>query len=282
MGFLRSLFGSGRSEEDKGKSFDPESVKHLAKPAFALRKTDAETGSWLGGKPCMPAEFEWPTWKGQSLAFLCQIDCSEVPDGEPGPLLPDSGILYFFYDQDQGTWGFDPKEKDGWRVLYAEGDQECVERDWPEDMDSYSRFTKLALEFVRFDTYPDEFRPDHLIDGEAVDYGDGYFDWRHDQYESHACHQLFGYPRPIQNDTMEEECAMASQGIDVGDGKAYSDPGTAEVRATAKEWTLLLQLDSDDDMNVMWGDVGMVYFWIPASALAQKDFSRTWMVFQCS
>jgi uncharacterized protein YwqG len=47
----------------------------------------------------------------------------------------------------------------------------------------------------------------------------------------------------------------------------------------ANAWRLLLQVDSHDDM--MWGDVGMVYFWIPDEALRERAFDRTWLILQC-
>jgi uncharacterized protein YwqG len=49
-----------------------------------------------------------------------------------------------------------------------------------------------------------------------------------------------------------------------------------------KEWVLLLQVDSDEEeLKVMWGDVGLIYFCIPKDALEQARFEETWLIFQC-
>ena len=32
----------------------------------------------------------------------------------------------------------------------------------------------------------------------------------------------------------------------------------------------------------MWGDCGMLYFWVREEDARKADFSRVWMVLQCS
>ena len=58
---------------------------------------------------------------------------------------------------------------------------------------------------------------------------------------------------------MEEECLVAGPG----------------------EWRLLLQLDSDDRAKMMWGDAGMLYFWMRQEDLAQRGFDQAWLILQC-
>jgi hypothetical protein len=82
-------------------------------------------------------------------------------------------------------------------------------------------------------------------------------------------HRLLGWPDIVQNAEMELECQRASAGIDW------------DWSATA-EWRLLLQLASDDDAGMMWGDLGLLYFWIRERDLAARDFSRVWMIMQCT
>lgn len=31
----------------------------------------------------------------------------------------------------------------------------------------------------------------------------------------------------------------------------------------------------------MWGDVGMIYFWIQDEAARRGDFSNAWLILQC-
>jgi uncharacterized protein YwqG len=49
----------------------------------------------------------------------------------------------------------------------------------------------------------------------------------------------------------------------------------------AQDWILLLQVDSDDDAQMMWGDAGMLYFWIRRQDLAQAAFGKAWCILQC-
>lgn len=34
--------------------------------------------------------------------------------------------------------------------------------------------------------------------------------------------------------------------------------------------------------NMMWGDVGRIYFWIREQDLKNFDFDKTWLILQCS
>ena len=70
-------------------------------------------------------------------------------------------------------------------------------------------------------------------------------------------HRLLGWPDPVQNAEMELECQRATARID------------RDWSAT-EEWRLLLQLASDDDVGMMWGDVGLLYFWIRDPDLAAR------------
>ncbi|WP_438870473.1 DUF1963 domain-containing protein, partial [Pseudomonas sp. L1(2025)] len=45
---------------------------------------------------------------------------------------------------------------------------------------------------------------------------------------------------------------------------------------------LLLQIDSDDDIDSMWGDVGIANFFIRPEDLKKKDFSNVLYNWDCS
>ena len=49
----------------------------------------------LGGRPNLPPTLEWPMWRDSPLAFVAQIELSQLPVIE-GLDLPRSGSLYFF------------------------------------------------------------------------------------------------------------------------------------------------------------------------------------------
>ena len=54
-----------------------------------------------------------------------------------------------------------------------------------------------------------------------------------------------------------------------------------ELRNGAADWRLLLQIDTDDDLGVMWGDGGILYAWIREEDARAGRFDRTWVVLQC-
>lgn len=253
---------------------------HLYRPALHLVPRHSGGFSRFGGLPQMPSSVAWPVWNEESLAFLAQLSLAELHASLPS-FLPSSGFLFFFYDQDQGVWGFDPNDLGGWRVLYAAED--CValpERAAPADLGVEFTYRPAPVAPRRIELLPDsqgltkpEF--DWSRDGEA------YSELRLSAFGELQHHQVLGYPTPVQNDDMEEECQLAFNGIYVGDAEGYKDPRVPGLKAGAKDWKLLLQLDTDDDIGWMWGDVGTLYFWVREQDASAGDFSKVWMVFQC-
>ena len=74
---------------------------------------------------------------------------------------------------------------------------------------------------------------------------------------------------------------LASNGLYCGDASGYHDPRAKELGPGRSEWQLLLQLDTDDNAEMMWGDAGTLYFWIKRADLANRNFADCWMIFQC-
>ena len=60
----------------------------------------------------------------------------------------------------------------------------------------------------------------------------------------------------------------------------YNDPQAKELSKGAKEWQLLLQIDTDENIGMRWGDAGMIYYWMRASDLQKCDFDDSWLVLQ--
>jgi uncharacterized protein YwqG len=71
----------------------------------------------------------------------------------------------------------------------------------------------------------------------------------------------------------EYDKAVSAQGHKLG-GYAYftqDDPRSAE-----DPMLLLFQLDSDQPMDLMWGDTGVGHFFIRAADLLKRDFTKVW------
>ena len=48
------------------------------------------------------------------------------------------------------------------------------------------------------------------------------------------------------------------------------------------DWRLVLQVDSDDELGMMWGDLGRLYLWARTEDLAAGRFDRFRLRLQCT
>jgi hypothetical protein len=73
--------------------------------------------------------------------------------------------------------------------------------------------------------------------------------------------------------------------LDDSDSRNYDDCVARElfIYNKAKEWTLLLQLGTigSGDFEWMFGDCGMLYYYIKKEDLAAKKFDNIWFALQC-
>lgn len=125
------------------------------------------------------------------------------------------------------------------------------------------------------------------IDQLDLDYGerDLYWElqekvWESRRLQSETYHRFLGHPDQEQND-MQQECALVSNGLYCGDSTGWNDPRAADLLKEAPRWQLLLQIHSDDRLGTMFGDVGKIYYWIREDDLEKHDFDRVWLVLQC-
>jgi uncharacterized protein YwqG len=241
--------------------------------------------SKLGGSPDLPDGIEWPSWQGHPLGFLGQINLGEIasfPTCEP---LPKSGLLSFFYDPDQGTWGFDPEDKGSWRVIFSAGSTDkLVRRNQPEEIPDYARFRSCAVKFFEAVSMPGveslAIWDLELGERDAEKYF-AFLEEFHNQQWSQAGHQVLGHPEEIQGN-MQLECQLVSNGLYCGNESGYRSPRREKLEPGAAAWKLLLQLDSDENTAMMWGDLGSLYFWIRENDLQIGNFRNVWMILQCS
>jgi hypothetical protein len=249
-----------------------ETIAALAKPCIQLETVPGDEpagrvgASRLGGEPDLPPGEPWPEWQGTPMSFLVQIDLATVA-GLPGAdALPSGGLLSFFCD------AHDAEEPDAgaWRVLYTPAEASLKRAPIPDAVPEDGIFTECGLTPRPGVSLPYHDEPQILALELSWDESDAYLDVRDPGDPSGPTeHRLLGWPDPVQNAEMELECQRATAGLD-WDWSA------------AAEWRLLLQLASDDDAGMMWGDLGLLYFWIRERDLAARDFSRVWMITQCT
>lgn len=231
-------------------------------PGLALRK-DGSVVSWggerpadepepdlplastrLGGRPDLAPSAAWPSFEDRPMAFVAQVNLAEVSPLDERGLLPPSGLLSFFgapADLDQPG---------SWHVSFTEDAAAVAKLEFPADLSFRERYATVALRAQReLTSLPME--SETLADlgltwEERIAYGDAL------RGEEGPRHRMLGHPDVVQSDPRDEE------------------PGLC----------LLLQVDSDEDAGMMWGDVGRLYFWIRRDDLERRRFDRCELIFQ--
>lgn len=244
--------------------------------------------SKMGGMPDLPQDMEWPCHADTNapLSFIAQINFAETHPFDSDGRLPERGMLYFFYDcsiEDGMPWGFDPKDAAGKAVIYFDGDMEGLSRvDAPDELseaDYDGIFAGAALSFSESIDLPD---PDS-VQGDKLDLPEEametYWEALDDQAEEQP-NKLLGHSDNIQG-AMELECELTYNKLYCGDESGYKQAQKLGIGAGAADWELLMQVDSNDDLGMMWGDCGKLYLWIRAQDLAARNFGASWLILQC-
>lgn len=251
--------------------------------------------SRIGGTPDFPTEFEWPNavyekitkkfWglgkstkvmEEKPMSFIAQLNLSELQGMDVSINLPSSGILYFFYDSHQSVWGFDPKDKSKFKVLFYSGDSTDLKKErFPDNLNGEGKFTGANVEFHSEISLPDTNNKlyDKLSDSDQ--------DWFFDQFcPDEEINKIGGYSDTIQGE-MELQCELVTNGLYCGDPGGYNNPKAKVLEPNAKYWRLLLQIDSNEKLDMMWGDAGRLYFWIKEQDMEKSNFQESWMCLQC-
>ncbi|MEU5438755.1 YwqG family protein [Streptomyces sp. NPDC020719] len=261
----------------------------LLRPGLRLEAaTDADrVMGQLGGVPALPAKVEWPVWEGHGpLSFIALVDCAALPVDALDTDLPHEGTLLFFYFDGQLDGGEalvlaeDRESWDGARVLYIPAGEETADREAPAGLKPYP-LVRLSGRVEMTATEPwhpqvrETFAPGAPL---GQRYGHPVCDqefldalWKLDD---EVGHQIGGHARSVQN-PVEVEVAEA-----VLDGPVPWDD--QRLSEEAGRWLLLAQFDSEEAADMMWGDVGTLYWLIRPQDLAERRFDRAMFTWQCS
>lgn len=208
-----------------------------------------------------------------------QLKFSEINHEGKLPDMPVSGLMYVFYDQEQRTWGFDPADKGSWRVIFFPETDNLKCRHYPKDMKIRYKTARIIPKIINTipTLYDERLLPLNMTDAQE----DWYYDYRASLFEDQPAHQIGGYPYEIQGADMDLECELVSNGLFCGDSTGYNDARAKILEQNRSDWTLLLQIDSDDSADMMWGDCGTLYFYIKKQDLKALNFENVWMILQC-
>lgn len=287
---------------DRLEPADASFLEALARPTVRLHQSDRSTVSRLGGPAALPKGAKWPTWDAKPLSLLAVVDLEEIAAFTVDVELPQRGLLNFFYEADeQEAWGFEPSHREGWRVLYSE----TRAAEPAPAPDGAQVFPTIGLSATQSLSIPgweepavsrlvprhrpkatsklEELRTRRVREREEQR-RQAYFDlldaWDEVIAVRGPNHQIGGWPR-LQQAPIWRECDVVSRGLSLGNPQQANDPRVRALRNTESDWALLLQLDTDDDVGWMWGDVGTLYYALRQSLQRPAAFADAWMVFQC-
>ncbi|MFB5252463.1 YwqG family protein [Bacillus mycoides] len=205
--------------------------------------------STMGGVPDLPNTFEYPTYKENPLRFIAQFNLSDLQNVGMDHKLPKTGMLYFFSIENYFEEDVDPTEAG--RVLYYDIPVEQLRR----ADEIQAKYNQCTITFELTYKLPELFIEDEADSDRFLQLLEELIP---DNYDNH---QMFGEPFSVQDEVLYETGQY--MGID------------------PQHMTLLFQIDSDTKKcNMMWGDLGMLYFCIGNEDLKNRQFENTCCVLQ--
>lgn len=246
------------------------------------------------------------TWP---LSFIAQVDLAEVHAVQALEGFPPSGRLLFFCDPFDWPWG-KREDQARMRVIFSESPAERLERrrsprefDEPEARLLMPRGYVFGPRRLRPTPWllPPPWRSQQLLELQTEDAAAWAHEgpvftaydrfWR-DLYAQHPetfgpsgdmIHQIGGTAFSIQ-EPVEAECVKFVEHVP-GRSRRQRNPEmyepSTEQLARAREWQLVLQIDSDIQIGMEWGDLGRLYLCARKHDLAAGRLDRCWMLMQC-
>jgi uncharacterized protein YwqG len=217
------------------------------------------------------------------LSLLAQINLADLSAYEIDLDLPQAGLLLFFFDIECQPWGFDPSDAPGTQVIYVPPGQKLERAPHPDGR-------ALSMRSLRFAQGQSLVSPEWILEAlrgnisldEQYDLEVALEALSDENYELMTCgdHIMGGRAAEVQG-SMELECQLVTNGIYCGDSNGYHSDKAKTLAPGAADWRLILQLDSDDEAEWMWGDAGRLYFWCREQDIAGHRFDKIWTVLQC-
>ncbi len=252
------------------------------RPSIRLCPTQETTSTFLGGQPMLEG-VPWPRFDGFSsqknakrwtpfintpLPFIAQINLAEIKPFDLNNLLPESGVLIFFYLNTMADFHLYPEYGEIFKVESHKAPAESP-KPFPEELAQNNRYTRVHLIPKIEWTLPPVYALTQCgLSEEHIESNLQLWDEIHDTVSSvqgfptyHASkHRISGYPDLIQ----------------------WPD---FDLRSE-----LVLQIDSDSvwkestapRTGMMWGDAGRLYFQIKRSDLEQSHWHNIWMRMETS
>ncbi|MGF7480622.1 YwqG family protein [Providencia sp. SP181] len=256
-------------------------IKATKKNLVEMTLTPIEEYVWwesrVGGMPYLPLNEPYPIdSEGIPLKLLAQINFAQMPKLAN---YPEKGLLQFFIGGDDlyGANFEDRQKQADFRIIYRENiieDTAKLTQDFSAVIAAHSDdyYTPVdqtcAIKYTPTEQYIsiDDFQfgqkilgVDNLYDYEDQFEGEDFYDdWVEPYSDAFAsgAHCIGGYPFFTQSDPREYE-------------------------EDIQQYELLLQINSDYEVGILWGDIGVGNFFIHPEDLKKRDFSRVVYNWDC-
>ena len=242
-------------------------------PAFDIKLNENtesfETGlSKFGGTPDLPKEIDWPTFEGEPMAFLSQINLEQLSDYDIESVLPKSGILYFFSTD---LSDYPPKHK----VLFSKS-SEVHKVEFPISLNDDFKFNELVMSFEKIYTFPSG----ETLEFESLSENDQdvYHELDEDIF-TYENNQILGHTYPAQGDVNLE---WACERLEIDLSEVY-DSDQEIVNKKRIEFINLFQFSTENSIPELYDNFyvsGMGYFGIEKNDLKNCDFDKTILIIQ--
>ncbi len=220
--------------------------------------TPKPLASRVGGFPTLPEGFSLPqNSQVRPLRFLAQINFEEMP-ALVG--FPAQGLLQF-YVADTTLYGVDydrPTVPDGFRLLYFKD----LPRPPYADIEGLQLPEPECFPIRGYQSVGLNFEPQSIPVSGA-------------DYRASS----LGFENDDDSDTYWD--CFPGEGHRLGGYPGFSQDDPRASREELRDYELLFQLDSDDALNLMWGDAGIANFFIQSEALRNADFSDVMYYWEC-
>jgi hypothetical protein len=225
----------------------------------------------------------WP------LSFVAQIDFAELRAVHVLDGFPPAGRLLLFCDPFDLPWGEEDQTR--MRAIFTEVLVERLERrrsplefDTPDARELMPRgfvFKPRALRPTAW-LLPPPLGSRELLRLKAEEPGA----WAYETSVSSAYGQfwkdVFGRQPHVFGPTGETIHQVGGVAFSVQEPvEAECAKMAGDVAEQADNWQLVLQIDSDIDVGMEWGDVGRLYLCARKPDLAARRFDQCWMTTQC-
>ena len=246
-------------------------LEKSVKPFVKITTKKGKTHAWeskFGGTPYLPIGYAYPKdIQGNAMRLLAQINFEELPNIDRFPLR---GILQFYISASDDLYGinFDkPTSQENFKVIYIPEvvkDNSKIITDFSfvnYSSEDYFPITstsegRLYFSIEHAPVASSDFQFDRIFNEAAYNmFDEKEYDWYEKEYSS-AGHKMGGYAYFTQNDPR--------------DNNTYNDYET-----------LLLQIDTDDELGLMWGDCGVANFFIRTEDLERLDFTKVLYNWDC-